>query len=321
MTSQNILIVDSVNDYLVKRLNEKGFHCETNQTITLKEFIVAEDKYIGLVIRNRFPIDHYVLNSKKKLRFIVRIGSGVEHIDLESCKQRGVACLSTPEGNAPAVAEHCLGFLLSALKHIPSADREVREGLWLRNQNKGHEISSRIIGIIGFGNTGHAFAKLLSAFGCKILVYDKFKSGFTEPYIKEVTLDELCKKCDVISLHINYMPENYHFADKDFIKKCTQNPIFINSSRGLAVNTEDLVDALRNEQLSFACLDVLEYENVHLENAPLQDWEPAMQELASMKNVLLTPHIAGQTYESSLRHAEIAYKKIINYFEEKGTSV
>jgi len=317
MVPKNILIVDSVHEDLTNRLNVAGFHCEINRTITQEEFIIAEDKYIGLVIRNRFPIDHRVLDSKKKLRFIVRIGSGVEHIDLASCKERGVACLSTPEGNAHAVAEHCIGLLLSALKHIPSADQEVREGLWLRNQNKGQEISSRTIGIIGFGNTGHAFAKLLNAFGCKILAYDKFNSGFTEPYIQEVSLDELCKTCDVISLHINYIPENYHFINKDFIKKCTRNPIFINSSRGLAVNTEDLVDALHNQQLSFACLDVLEYENVHLENAPLQDWEPAMKELAKMKNVILTPHIAGQTYESAERHAEIAYKKIISYLEQK----
>lgn len=317
MVPKNILIVDSVHEDLTNRLNAAGFHCEINRTITQEEFIVAEDKYIGLVIRNRFPLDRRVLDSKKELQFIVRIGSGVEHIDLTSCKERGVACLSTPEGNAHAVAEHCIGLLLSALKHIPSANQEVREGHWLRSQNKGHEISSRTIGIIGFGNTGKAFAKLLSVFGCTILVYDKFKSGFTEPYIQEVSLDELCKKCDVISLHINYMPENYHFVDKNFIKKCTRNPIFINSSRGLAVNTEDIVDALRNKQLSFACLDVLEYENVHLENAPLQDWEPAMKELASMKNVLLTPHIAGQTYESAVRHAKIAYQKIINYLEQQ----
>jgi D-3-phosphoglycerate dehydrogenase len=301
-----------VHPYLAEQFTARGYFCETMLQISHQDFINLKDEYEGLVIRSKFRLDEEALSSKKNLKFIIRIGSGVEHISLPFASANGIRIISTPEGNAPAVAEHFLGMLFAALKKIATANHEVKNGEWLREKNKGVELSSQIVGIIGFGNTGKAFAKLLHSLGCKILVYDKFKSGFTEPYIEEVTLDELLQRATVISLHINYILENQYFLNHSLLKKAKQNPIFINTSRGLAVNTNDLIFELDEDYISFACLDVLEYENVNLQIPPKQEWDDTLLRLTSNKKVLLTPHTAGQTIESELRHAKIAIGKYLD---------
>ena len=303
--------MDKVHPYFVEQFTSKGFCCETVLEISHNEFIKLKDDYAGLVIRSKFNVDKDAMLSKKKLTFIIRIGSGLEHIDLQFAETNGIRVISTPEGNAPAVAEHCLGMLLAALKKMATADCEVRNGKWLREKNKGTELSSQTVGIIGFGNTGKAFAKILSALGCKILVYDKFKTGFSETYIHEVSLHELLQQSTVISLHINYLPENYHFINLDLLQKTQKQPIFINTSRGLAVNTADLIFALDEDFISFVCLDVLEYENVNLQIPPKIEWNDTFIRLTSNKKVLLTPHTAGQTFDAELRHAEIAVHKYL----------
>jgi D-3-phosphoglycerate dehydrogenase len=201
-------------------------------------------------------------------------------------------------------------MLLATLKKIATANQEVRNGVWLREKNKGTELSSQTVGIIGFGNTGKAFAKLLSCFGCKILVYDKFKSGFHETYIEEVTLDALLQRATVISLHINYIPENYYFVNKTLLQKAKQKPILINTSRGLSVNTADLLFALDEDFIAFACLDVLEFENVNLQIPEKIEWNDTLVRLTSNKKVLLTPHTAGQTVDAELRHTEVVLGKL-----------
>jgi D-3-phosphoglycerate dehydrogenase len=307
---KKILIVDKVHPYLVEQFTNRGFLCETNLQISYNEFLELEDNYEILVIRSKFNVDKNAISSKKNLKFIIRIGSGVEHIDLPFASANGIRVISTPEGNAPAVAEHCLGMLLSALKKMATANNEVKNGEWLREKNKGAELSSQTVGIIGFGHTGKAFAKLLSVFGCKILVYDKFKSGFTESYIEEVTLDELLQRATVISLHINYLPENRYFINNSLLQKTKQQPIFINTSRGMAVNTADVIFALDEDIISFACLDVLEYENVNLQIPTKKDWNDTLWRLTANKKILLTPHTAGQTIDAELKHAEVAVNKL-----------
>jgi len=307
---KKILIVDKVHHYLVEQFISRGYLCETMLQISYNEFLELKDEYSGLVIRSKFNVDEKAIASKSHLEFIIRIGSGIEHIDLPFAEANGIKVISTPEGNAPAVAEHCLGLLLSALKKIPTANAEVKNGEWLREKNKGGEISMQTVGIIGFGHTGKAFARLLSIFGCKILVYDKFKSGFTEPYIEEVSLDELLQRSTVISLHINYISENYHFINKVLLQKAEQKPIFINTSRGLAACTTDLIFALDEDFISFVCLDVLEYENVNLQIPPKKEWDDTLQRLTSNKKVLLTPHTAGQTVDAELRNARVAVEKV-----------
>ncbi|MDR2971761.1 MAG: hypothetical protein LBU83_07545 [Bacteroidales bacterium] len=314
---KKILIVDKVHPYLEEQFESRGYLCETKLQISYNEFVKLADDYIGLVIRSKFNVDKKAISSKKNLKFIIRIGSGTEHIDLPFAEANGIEIISTPEGNATAVAEHCLGMLLAALKKMATADHEVRNGEWLREKNKGRELSSQTIGIIGFGNTGKAFAKLLSFLDCKILVFDKFKSGFQESYLEEVSLDELLKRATVISLHINYLPENHYFINAELLQKAKQQPIFINTSRGLAVDTADLIFAMDEDLITFACLDVLEYENVNLQIPPQTEWNDTLWRLTHNKKVLLTPHTAGQTKESELRHAEVAVEKYfsrINFF-------
>ena len=304
--------MDKVHPYLVEQFTNRGFICETTLQISYNEFLELEDNYEGLVIRSKFNVDENALVSKKNLKFIIRIGSGTEHIDLQVASATGIKVITTPEGNAPAVAEHCLGMLLAALKKMVTANHEARNGEWLREKNKGRELSAQTVGIIGYGNTGKAFVKLLQFFGCKILVYDKFKSGFTETYIEEVSLDELLQRATVISLHINYLPENHYFINTALFKKAKQQPIFINTSRGLTVKTADLIFALDEDYISFACLDVLEYENVNLQIPPKAEWNDTLLRLTSNKKVLLTPHTAGQTFDAELRHAQIAVKKLFS---------
>ena len=310
---KKILIVDKVHPYLVAQFTSRGYFCETILQISYNDFIKLNDEYEGLVIRSKFNLDDKAISSKKNLKFIIRIGSGTEHINLPLASAAGIQVISTPEGNAPAVAEHCLGMLLVALKKMAAADHEVRDGAWLREKNKGTELSSQTVGIIGFGNTGKAFAKILSAFGCKILVYDKFKTGFSETYIEEASLDEVMQRATVISLHINYLPENHHFVNTMLLQKAAQNPIFINSSRGLAVNTADLIFALDEDIISFACLDVLEYENVNLQIPPKAAWDDTLLRLTTNKKVLLTPHTAGQTVDAELRHAQVAIQRFEDF--------
>jgi D-3-phosphoglycerate dehydrogenase len=303
--------VDKVHPYLVKQFTSKGYLCETILQISYNEFLKLNDNYNGLVIRSKFKLDKKAILSKNNLRFIIRIGSGIEHIDAQFAESKGIKVISTPEGNAPAVAEHCLGMLLSALKKITTANFEVKNGIWIRERNKGTELSSQTVGIIGFGNTGQAFAKLLNAFGCKILVYDKYKKGFNETYIEEVILDELLQRATIISLHINYLIENHYFFNVLLFQKLKRKPIFINTSRGLMVNTNDLIFALDEDFISFACLDVLEYENINLQIPIRTEWNDTLLRLTFNKKVLLTPHTAGQTFDSERRHAQIAIEKYL----------
>ncbi len=310
-----VLIVDKAAPSLAEQLQTNGFLCETRMDISYNDFFKMEDNVEGLIIRSRFAVDKTLIDHKKNLKFIARLGSGMENIDVDYAQQHGIHCISTPEGNANSVAEHALGLLLGALKNIPKANLEVRKGKWLREANKGTEIASQTIGIIGYGNTGPAFARILRHFGCTIYVYDRFKKNLPDTYIHETNLETLLQKCNVISLHINYLPENKYFVGEDFLSKVQPNTILLNTSRGNLVDTSALVRTLKTGKIKYACLDVLEYENVNLKNAPIEDWQSPMQDLSQMDNVILTPHIAGQTYEAEQRHAEIAVSKILKLYE------
>lgn len=305
-----ILIVDKADTVLSLKLERAGFSYETNLNISYQEFIEKPDQYVGLVIRSKFLLDQRAIASKPGLKFIARLGAGMESIDQDFAKRKGIHVISTPEGNAPAVAQHCLALLLSSLRHIVDSNQEVRNGQWLREKNKGKEIGSLTYGIIGFGNTGQAFAQILQPFHPEILVYDKFKSNFQFEGIKEVSLEELLQKSDVVSIHINYIKENHYFFNEELFNQCGKPVLLINSARGAVLNTPDLLRAIQNQKVGHACLDVLEYENVNLQIPEKGNWDPTLLQLADHKQVTLTPHIAGQTPESERRHAEIAFQKI-----------
>ena len=306
-----ILIVDRVLPLLAEQLEAHGYECETDRKLTHEAFVALPDEYDGLVIRNRFQVDAAALDSKPRLRFVVRIGSGMENIDIQYAESKGVRCLSTPEGNANAVAELCLTFLLAALRHVVTADQEVRQGEWLREKNKGTELASHTVGIIGYGHTGPAFAKLLRALGCKVLCYDRYRQNYGDENAVEVSLQELFEQCDVISLHINYLSENHYFINKKLMDEIKHPFIFINSSRGWAVNTADVLTAIKEGKIQYACFDVLEYESSRLQIPPKDEWDMVLQELAETGCVLLTPHVGGQTYEAERRHVEVAVEKIV----------
>lgn len=308
---QNVLIVDRVHPYLSEKLSDHGFNCQTDMSYTYEEFLAGPDIWSGLVIRSRFVIDERIIDSKPSLKFIVRIGSGVENIKTTYAESKGIRVISTPEGNANAVAEHCLALLLSTLRHLPSADKEVRNGEWLREKNKGTELQSHTYGIIGYGHTGPAFARLLTALGCTVYAYDRYDNQAGDDNAQMVSLSEILQKCDVISIHVNYFPENKYFVNDDFISQVNGPFILINTSRGLVVNVADVVQNLEKGKIVAACLDVLEYEDTKLRNMPKQDWPQSMEKLAQMENVILTPHVGGQTIDAELRHAKVAVEKIL----------
>ena len=310
----SILIVDRVHPYLSEQLQTRGFACTTDLTETYEQFCTRPDNLFGLVIRSRFVVDQALLDTKPSLRFIVRIGSGVENIDVAYAESRGIRVISTPEGNANAVAEHCLGLLLGLLRHIPSADREVRAGEWLREKNKGTELQSHTYGIIGYGHTGPAFARVLTALGCKVYAYDRYNPEAGDQNATMVSLEELCTRCDVISLHVNYIPENKHFVNDAFIEQMPHPFLLLNSSRGLVVDCAALECGLQAGKVTAAALDVLEYESTRLKNLPKAEWPEAMHALAARDNVILTPHVGGQTLDAELRHAKVALEKIVTMF-------
>ena len=310
----SILIVDRVHPYLSEQLQARGFDCTTNLSETYEQFRARPDNLFGLVIRSRFVVDRALLDTKPSLRFIVRIGAGVENIDVAYAESRGVRVISTPEGNANAVAEHCLGLLLGLLRHISAADREVRAGEWLREKNKGTELQSHTYGIIGYGHTGPAFARVLTALGCKVYAYDRYNPEAGDQNATMVSLEELCVQCDVISLHVNYIPENKHFVNDAFIEQMPHPFLLLNSSRGLVVDCAALERGLQSGKVIGAALDVLEYESTRLQNLPKQEWPEAMHALAARDNVILTPHVGGQTLDAELRHAKVALEKIVTMF-------
>lgn len=308
---RKILIVDRVLPLLAELLSTHGYECETRKELTHDDFVALPDEYYGLVIRSRFTVDTAAIDSKPSLRFVLRIGSGMENIDVPYAEQQGVQCLSTPEGNANAVGELCLSFLLAALRHVANADREVRQGDWLREKNKGGELASQTVGIIGYGHTGPAFARLLKLLGCRVLCHDRYRHNYGDENAEQVPLEEIFRQCNVISLHINYLPENHYYVNKEFIDKIKHPFIFINSSRGWAVNTADVLTAIRKGKIQYACFDVLEYESSRLQIPPKDEWDTVLHELTETDCVLLTPHVGGQTFEAEKRHAELAVEKIL----------
>lgn len=312
--SQKILIVDGVHPYLTKFLADTNIRYDLITDIDHAGYLALPDVYAGLIIRSRFVIDKQAVDAKKNLKFIIRLGSGVENIAVDYAKGQGVACFSTPAGNAPSVGEYCLAALLSALKNIPTGNSEVKNGEWLRKKNYGKDLCDLNIGIIGYGHTGKAFARKLSGLVAKVCAYDRYKANVGDEFAEQVDLDTLMATSDVVSLHVNYIEENYHFFDQRVIEKSCKPFLFINSSRGLAVNTTNLVSALREGAISFACLDVLEYETPQLLLPTKEKWTNEMCELAQMENVILTPHIAGQTADSELRHAKLATEIITDFF-------
>lgn len=269
----------------------------------------------GVVIRSRIKVDKELLNAGNRLRFIARAGAGMENIDEEYAKYLGIRCINAPEGNRDAVSEHAIGMLLTLFNRINLADREVRSGLWLREENRGVELLGRTVGIVGYGNTGRAFAKRLSGFGTLVYACDKYKKNYSDEYVIETGMGSIFEEADVVSLHVPLDVDTHHMVNDEFFQRF-HNPIYlINTSRGQVVDTAALVRALESGKVLGACLDVLEYEGTSFEH--LQDNTPEpLQYLLDSTRVIITPHVAGWTFESHMKLSQVLMEKIQMTFGE-----
>lgn len=302
-----ILITAPAHPYLIKILLAKGYEVEYRPDIGYDELFSLAPSVEGLIVTTRLRVDKSLIDKAPKLKWIGRLGSGMELIDVDYARAKNIICQSSPEGNRVAVAEHALGMLIALQKNIVKSNEEVKHNRWLRVENRGVEISGKTIGIIGYGNTGSSFAKLLSGFDVTLLVFDKYKFNFGTGNIKEANLEQICRYADVISFHIPLTNETYRMAENDFFNALINRPVILNTSRGGVINTSSLLMALENEKISGAGLDVLE-------NEVLSSYTPEenkiLEHLNAHPRVIITPHIAGYSHEAYLKMSTVLIEKL-----------
>ena len=309
-----ILHLDTNHPLLWDQLEKAGFINEADYTSTKEEVESKIENYHGIVIRSRFKIDKTFIDKAKNLQFIARVGAGLESIDCEYAESRNIQLIAAPEGNASAVGEHALGMLLSLFNKLNTADKEVKSGQWNRESNRGTELDGKTVGIIGYGNMGKSFAKKLRGFEVDVLCYDILPNKGDEN-AKQVSLQELQQKADVLSLHIPWTPETDKMVNTTFINQFSKPFWFVNTARGKSVVTTDLVSALQSGKILGAGLDVLEYEKLSFETLFEGEKPEAFEYLLNANNVILSPHIAGWTIESKENLAQVIVDKILKVYE------
>lgn len=308
-----ILHLDTNHHLLIEQLNDLGFINHEDYTSSKETIKSKIHDYDGVILRSRFTIDKQFLDAATNLKFIGRVGAGLENIDRDYAEKKGITLIAAPEGNRNAVGEHALAMLLSLLNKLNKADVEVREGKWLREDNRGVELDGKTVGIIGYGNMGKAFAKKLRGFEVEILCYD-IKENVGDENVKQVSLFELQQNADVLSLHTPQTPLTVNLINAEMIKQFKKSFWFINTARGKSVVTKDLVEALKTGKILGAGLDVLEYEKTSFENLFSTDMPEAFKYLIHAENVILTPHVAGWTVESKEKLAQTIVNKIKDKF-------
>lgn len=309
-----ILELDNNHPLIKERLTAKGFEIHEDYSSTYEQVLKKIIFYDGLIIRSRIPLDARFLKHARHLKFIARVGAGMENIDISCAEALGITLINSPEGNRDAVAEHVLGMLLLMMHRLFIASEEVKHGIWKREENRGDELLGKTVGLIGYGNMGRAVAKRLSGFGVRVIFHD-ILLGLSDAYATQVCLEQLQEEADVLSLHVPLTDSTRYLIDKVFISKMKKNFYLVNTARGKNVKTKDLVSALKSRKVKAAALDVLEYEKSSFENLEAQN-DDLMYLLAS-ENVIVTPHIAGWTHQSKEKLAQIIVDKILAYAQKK----
>lgn len=310
-----ILHLDTNHPLLWEQLKKEGFQNEADYTSTKEAVESKIENYHGIVIRSRFKIDKTFIEKAKNLQFIARVGAGLESIDCEYAESKNIKLIAAPEGNASAVGEHALGMILSLFNKLNNADKEVKSGQWNRESNRGTELDGKTVGIIGYGNMGKSFAKKLRGFEVEVLCYDILPNKGDEN-AKQVSLQEIQQKADVLSLHIPWTPETDKMVNTSFINQFSKPFWLINTARGKSVVTTDLVSALQSGKILGVGLDVLEYEKLSFETLFEGEKPEAFDYLLQAQNVILTPHIAGWTLESKEKLAQVIVAKILNLYKD-----
>ena len=305
-----ILLLDKNHPLITEQLSEKGFVLEEDFSSSYEQVLEKIHLYEGVIIRSRIPLDAHFLEKAKNLKFIARVGAGMENIDTAKAQELGVKLINSPEGNKDAVAEHVIGTLLVLMNRLFISSNEVKKGIWLREENRGEEILGKTFGIIGYGNMGKAVAKRLSGFGCKTIFYD-IKPNLSDEFASQVSLQELQENADILSLHTPLTEDTLYMIDEEFISKMKKNFYFINTARGKNLKTPALVNALKSGKIKGACLDVLEYEKTSFEN--LETKNEDLEYLLNSEKAIITPHIAGWTHESKIKLAQVIVDKILAF--------
>lgn len=307
-----VLFADSAHPSLNEILLSAGFSCD-HPTIDRKEALTILQHYDGVVIRSRFKFDREMLDAGKNLKFIARVGAGMENIDVDYAKSLGIACLNAPEGNRNAVAEHALAMILALFNKLLKADQEVRNGLWLREENRGIELDGKTIGIIGLGNNGSAFAQKLKGFSSKVIAYDPYLEQSPVEAVDLVPMEEIWAQADVVSLHVPLNSETEFLVNTAWIDRFEKPIWLINTARGKCLKTSALIEAIEQEKVLGAALDVLEFEALSFEKADTAP--PEFQWLSQSGKVILSPHIAGWTHESNEKMARILAERILALYQ------
>ena len=305
-----ILLLDKNHPLITEQLSEKGLVLEEDFSSSYEQVLEKIHLYEGVIIRSRIPLDAHFLEKAKNLKFIARVGAGMENIDISKAQELGIKLINSPEGNKDAVAEHVIGTLLVLMNRLFISSNEVKKGIWLREENRGEEILGKTFGIIGYGNMGKAVAKRLSGFGCKTIFYD-IKPNLSDEFATQVSLQELQENADILSLHTPLTEDTLYMIDEEFISKMKKNFYFINTARGKNLKTSALVNALKSGKIKGACLDVLEYEKTSFEN--LETKNEDLEYLLNSEKAIITPHIAGWTHESKIKLAQVIVDKILAF--------
>jgi len=303
--SKNILIVDDIHPIFIEQAEAMGYHCDYQPTIKADQAYEILGGYEGIVIRSKFLVDRKVLDLSKKLQFICRAGAGMDNIDENYAIEKGITLINAPEGNMDAVGEHAVGMLLSLMNNFNRADAEIREGVWKREANRGYELRDKTVGIIGYGFMGGSFARKLVGFSVNVIAYDKYKTGFSDQYVREVSMEEMVKQADVVSFHIPLTPETNGMVDDEYLFHFRKPIFLLNTSRGKVVKVQAVLNAIKQGKILGAGLDVLEVEKF-----PALGEQAWYEELKQSGKVLLTPHVAGWTFDSYRRISEVMAEKL-----------